>query len=295
MVDFEGYEFFGNGDEPANIRYPKKGELINRLKNYQNNEPISFQIYPNTAVKFSINLITNDNTNIGLIRNTITFYYGDEYKFILSLNSTIIKGNINLSPVIYKFEPSFPGLYQKKIIYTKSSFNFPLNVISISSSDERIIPQLLTDKILPKNKTALIQVNFDPSKAYFIKEDLNHFELNMSNILTYRELYSWKAKEKFFNKLGSTGRTEINANVTITTSIDKGDINFKSFLIKPNLSKKEEINFGLVQIGKPVNSYIEGINPSDKMLLIKLILADDYYADVNNNSMFNEKDRNLLE
>ena len=295
LVDFEGYEYFGNGDEPSNIKYPKKGELFERLKNYESNEPITFPIHPNTAAKFSINLIANENINIGLVKSTITFYYGNEFKFILSLNTTIIKGNINLSPVIYKFEPSFPGLYQKKIIYTKSSFNFPLNIISVTSSDERIIPQQLSDKIVPKNKTALIEVSFDPSKTYFIKEDLNQFELNMSNILTYRELYLWKAKEKFFNKLGSTGRTEINANVTVTTSIDKGDINFKSFLIKPNLSKKEEINFGLTQIGKPINAYVEGINPSDKMLLIKLILANEHFGDVNNNSMFNEKDRNLLE
>ena len=153
---------------------------------------------------------------------------------------------------------------QKKIIYAKISFNFPLNILSVSSSDERIIPKILTDKINPKNRTALIEVIFDPSKTYFIKEDLNQFELNMSNTLIYRELYLWKEKEKFFNKLGSTGRTETNSNVIIKTTIDKGEINVKSFLIKPNLSKKEEIDFGLIQTGKSINTYIEGINPSDK-------------------------------
>ena len=294
-IDFEGYEYFGNENEPSNIKYPKKGEILEKFRNEDNNESISFKIYPNTGAKFSINLITNENEDLNRIKSSITIYYGQEYKIILSLNATIYKGNINLSPVIYKFEPSFPGLYQKKIIYTKSSFNFPLNILSVTSSDERIIPQNLTNIIYPKNKTALIEVNFDPSKTYFIKEDLNQFELNMSNILTYRELYLWKAKEKFFNKLGCSGRTEINANVTITTTIDKGDINFKSFLIKPNIAKKEEIDFGLIQTGKSMNTYIEGINPSDKMLLIKLILANDNFGDVNNNSMFDEKDRNLLE
>ena len=55
----------------------------------------------------------------------------DEIKFYHNkfCKGEIYKGNINLSPVIYKFEPSFPGLYQKKIIYTKSSFNFPLNSV----------------------------------------------------------------------------------------------------------------------------------------------------------------------
>ena len=297
FIDYEGYEYFGNEEDQKKIKYPKKGELLEELQNTENNESVSLKIYPNTAVKISVILFTKDNINEdeNIIKETIVFYYSDEYKFILSLNATIYKGNMNLYPIIYKFEPAFPGLYQKKIIYAKSSFNFPINITSVSSSDERIIPKKLVDTISPNNKTSLIEVNFDPSKSYLIKEDLNQFELNMTNILTYRELYLWKAKEKFFNKMGITGRTEINANVTITTSLDKGDINFKSFLIRPNLSKKEQINFGLTQIGKPVSTYIEGINPSDKMLLIKLVLADENYGDLNNNLIFNKKDRNLLE
>ena len=298
LIDFEEYEYFGNGEEPSIIKYPKKGEIMKILKNTENNEFISFKIYPYTAVKFSINLITGSNINIKNkkdIKSTITFYYGEEYKFILSIEANLHKGNINLSPVMYKFEPSFPGLFQKKEIYSKSSYNFPLNILSVKSSDERIIPKIISDRIYPRNKTEVIHVLFDPSKSSFIREELNQFELNMSNILTYKELFLWKANEKFFNKLGSIGRTEINANVTITTSIDKGDINFKSFLIRPNLAKKEKINFGLVQTGKPMNTYIEGINPSDKMMIIKLILADEKFGDVNDNSMFNEKDRDLLE
>ena len=229
------------------------------------------------------------------IKSTIIFYYGEEYKFILSLEATIHKGSLTASPIMYKFEPSFPGLYQKKDIYLKNSFNFPVYISSVSSNDERIIPQMLNSIVNSKNKTLAVQVNFDPTKTLFIKEDLNQFELNMSKVLTYRELYLWKANEKFFDKLGITGRTEINSIVTIKTSIDTNNINFKSFLIRPNIAKKEEIDFGLVQIGKPMNTYIEGINPSDRMMLIKLILADEVYGDVNNNSMFNEQDKNILE
>ena len=298
LIDFEGYEYFGNAEEPPNIKYPKKGELAEKIKDIENNEPVSFKIYPHTAAKISINIITNPNTNLNLknyIKSTIIFYYGDEYKFILSLEATIHKGSLTASPIVYKFEPSFPGLYQKKDIYLRNSFNFPVYISSVSSNDERIIPQTITNVVLSKNKTLAVQVNFDPTKTSFIKEDLNQFELNMSKVLTYRELYLWKANEKFFDKLGITGRTEINSIVTIKTSIDTNNINFKSFLIKPNIAKKEEIDYGLVQIGKPMNTYIEGINPSDRMMLIKLILADEEFGDVNNNSMFNEQDKNILE
>ena len=295
-LDVEGYEYFGGGEEPSYIKYPKKGKILEKLIRTKNKERVSFKIYPNTAVKISINVITDNNMNINSsneIESSIIVNYGDKYKFIFSLEAIVYKGNMNLSPLVYKFEPSFQGLFQKIKIYSKSSFNFPLYILSIHSSDERIIPQLLTDRILPKNETAIMQVNFDPSRTFFINDD--QLEVNMSNCLTYRELYLWKASEKFFNKLGSTGRTEINANVTISTSIDKKDINFKSFLIKPNLSKKDEINFGLIQVGKPESTYVEGINPSDKMLLIKLVLADENFSEFNNNFMFNERDRNLLE
>ena len=295
-LDVEGYEYFGTGEEPSNIKYPKKGKILEKLIRTRNKERVSFKIYPNTAVKISINVITDNNMNINSnneIESSIIVNYGDKCKFIFSLEATVYKGNMNLSPLEYKFEPSFQGLFQKIKIYSKSSFNFPLYILSVQSSDERIVPQLLTDRILPKNKTTVMQVNFDPSRTFFINDD--QFEVNMSNCLTYRELYLWKANEKFFNKLGSTGRTEINANVTITTSIDKKDINFKSFLIKPTISKKDDINFGLIQVGKTESIYVEGINPSDKMLLIKLVLADENFSDLNNNLMFNEKDRNLLE
>lgn len=295
-MDVEGYEYLGREEEPSYIKYPKKGKILGKLMKSKNKEHVSFKIYPNTAVKISINVITNNSMNINAnneIDSSIIVNYGDKNKFILSLEATIYKGNMNLSPLVYKFEPSFQGLFQKIKIYSKSSFNFPLHILSVLSNDDRIIPQLLTDRILPRNKTAVMQVNFDPSKTFFNNDD--QFEVNMSNCLTYKELYLWKANEKFFNKLGSLGRTEINANVTITTSIDKKDINFKSFLIKPNLSKKDHINFGLVRVGRPEAIYVEGINPSDKMLLIKLILANENFSEFNNNFMFNEKDRKLIE
>ena len=201
LIDFEGYEYFGNAEDPPHFKYPKKGELMEKIKDTENNELVSFKIYPYTAVKISINLFTNPNTNMNLknyIKSNIIFYYGEEYKFILALEATIHKGSLNASPLMYKFEPSFPGLYQKKTIYLKNSFSFPIYIYSITSNDERIIPLALTSIIHSKNKTQAVQVNFDPTKTSFIKDNLNQFELNMSKVLTYRELYLWKANEKFF-------------------------------------------------------------------------------------------------
>ena len=294
LLDIESYEYFGNNVPYQNMSYLSKGDLLQQLKerNKDNNHSISFWIYPNDAVKLSINLFTEDISMEKIIKNEITIYYGDDYKFILALNASILKGNLALSERTYIYEPAFSGLYQKKIIEAKNNYNIPINILSIESNDKRINPKILKTKINPNEKIFLMSVHFDPSKYNEYKKD---FELNMSNVLTYKELYLWKIEDKYFDKLETLGQSIINANITIKTSINVEYINFNALLIKPNLVKKDKINFGLNQIGKATSIYIEGINPSDKMLQIKLILAEDYYSDINNNEMFDINEKNLLE
>ena len=300
LVDFEDYEYFGNKEEDSlNFSYPKKGFLLEKMKkrylNYNKEremEDISFIVHPNTAVKLSINLFSKKINTNKTIKNEITFIYSENYKFVLSLNASILQGNLALSENSYIYEPAFSGLYQKKIIEAKNNYNFPLDILSISSNDKRIIPEKLVDKINPNEKVSLINVVFDPSKYFEFKND---YELNMNNVLTFRELYLWKIENKYFDKLEKSGQNTINTNISIKTSINTEYINFNALLIRPNLVKKEKINFGLNQMGKAVQIFMEGINPSDKPLLIKLILADDYYYDIHNNNMFNSKDKNLLE
>ena len=116
----------------------------------------------------------------------------------------------------------------------------------------------------------------------------------MEKSLTYRELYLWRKNEEYWNDLGQNGKTEINANITVVTSLKTKIINVRSFLIKQNLVKKEEIDYGLVQIGQLIEKNIEVYNPSDSILEMKVFLAPDYYNDINNYSMFNSKDQKEL-
>ena len=64
-----------------------------------------------------------------IIKNEITIYYGDDYKFILALNASILKGNLALSERTYIYEPAFSGLYQKKIIEAKNNYNITINIL----------------------------------------------------------------------------------------------------------------------------------------------------------------------
>ena len=58
LLDIESYEYFGNNAPYQNMSYLSKGDLLQQLKerNKDNNHSISFWIYPNDAVKLSINL-----------------------------------------------------------------------------------------------------------------------------------------------------------------------------------------------------------------------------------------------
>jgi len=63
-------------------------------------------------------------------------------------------------------------------------------------------------------------------------------------------------------------------------------VNVRGFLTKPSLVKKDEIEFGLVQLGESNTTYIEVFNPSDEPMSIQILLAPEEFADIHNNSMF---------
>jgi hypothetical protein len=292
-LNIEGLEYLGNEDFQENMEKLKKNNILENIKDNlirKKNYNTLIMIPSNVAIKISINLLTDFNENMS-IKGKNTIIYNNHYRFVIDNTAKIFKGNINVSPSNYRFEPAFPGLVQSIFIFCKNNMEVPLSLFSVSSNDKRIIPSLLTYEVSPENKTA-IKIIFDPSKTESLKIFMN--AVDFSTILTYKELYLWKAKEKHWNKLGDTGGTEIKANVTLQTSFGKKEISVNSFLIKPNLVKNDMINFGLVQNGKLVNNYLEIFNPSDKVLMVKLVLAPNEYGDINNDEMFNFKDRNLL-
>jgi len=95
----------------------------------------------------------------------IKFYFNKNVFFAINIKSKVIKGNLNITPSIIRFEPAFPGLFQTKLISSKSSYNIPINVKSFKSGDHRFTPVLLTNTIISNNRTEIIKVIFDPSKV----------------------------------------------------------------------------------------------------------------------------------
>ena len=261
----------------SNILRKKENKIIFGGNNY-------IKIFDSSAVKFSLNIL---NSIINEFKTNILFEFSTKKKLNLNLKGIALQGNLNLTPSIVRFEPSFPGLFlEDKIINIKSTYNHYLQIKSIESSNNKIIPKLETNIIFPNDKRILMKVHFNPYNAN-LEEDII-MEMNpMENYITYRELYLWKVKQKLWEE----AKTEINENITIKTDCTKDNIRIRASLAKPSLVKNDQINFGLVQIGKTNEKYINCTNPSDMTMTFKLMLASEEYSDIHNNNMFNNNDR----
>ena len=298
-LDLEGYYSIDRNKSITTYDYSLKGKLPELIKkfnqnqrNNHNNLNLNLTIYPKTALLLSVNIQSKNTKNKTLLEGDIYLSFNNKSGVTISTKVNILIGDFSISPSNIKFEPAFPGLDQSKIIFCRNTYKVPLDIISVSSTDDRIVPILLTNKVETGKKTSIIEILFKPDMNSLIKDYKR--ELDMKKSLTYRELYLWKKNEEYWNNLGQNGKTEINANITVVTSLKTKIINVRSFLIKPNLVKKEEIDYGLIQVGQLVEKYIEGYNPSDSVLEMKIYLAPDYYNDIHNYSMFNLKEQQEL-
>ena len=292
-LDLENYYSINRNNSIIQYDYSLKGKLPEIiLKNRTNSTSLNLTIFPKTAILFSINIISKNNENNTLLEGDLHISFNNKSGIKLSTKVNILLGDFSISPSNIKFEPAFPGLYQSKIIFCRNTYKTSLDILSVSSTDDRIIPKLLTNRVNPGNKISIIKIIFKPDINFLIKDYIP--KINMQKSLTYKELYFWKKNEEYWNILGQNGKTEINANITVVTSLKSKIINVRSFLIKPNLVKKEEIDYGLIQVGQLVEKYIEGYNPSDSILEMRLFLAPDFDNDINNYSMLDLKDQQEL-
>ena len=295
-LGYENIEYLGN-DEPPKYDKTKLANLENNIKNNlkitNKKKKISTEIiiHPCSAIKFSINLNPYFNNNIQA-KGKNTIIYNNNSKFIIDNIADISNRSFDIVQKNIKFEPTFPSLVQSILIEYENTLDINVTIHSVKSSDDRIITTLLEYKSLPNNKSKFLKIVLDPSVDSLLKKYLN--AIDFSKILTYKELYLCKERDKYWNKLRNTGKTEINANITVNTSMGKKIIKVNSDLILPYIIKSTGITFGLVQIGKVKTGYFEIFNPSDQVLAVKLILAPNDYSNINNNEMLSSKEQQLL-
>ena len=132
-------------------------------------DQISFSLPRNSISTFCI-MVTSEQEQE--VTGILKLFFTKSIYFTAFIKSKIIKGNLNITPSVIRFEPAFPGLFQTKLISSKSSYSIPINVKSFKSGDHRFTPVLLTNTIISNNRTEIIKVIFDPSK---VQTDVNNF------------------------------------------------------------------------------------------------------------------------
>jgi hypothetical protein len=265
--------------------------LMNSMSNKANKNPkdrISYIVEQDSYLYVSIIARTSSTESLS-IQGNITIFFDNDVTITINVFAYFITGSLNITPSLIRFEPAFPGLVQSKIVSSKSSFNVSVYLLSITSEDERIFPVVLNSQLDKNVRTELVKITFDPSRVQLDENFMKNKEVNITGnkYLTYRELYLWREKQKLWELLGSQGKTEVNTKVKITTHIQSEIVTVRAFLTKPSLVKKDEVDFGLVQIGEVENKYIDIFNPSDEYMSIQMLLSTDEYSDIYNNTIFN--------
>ena len=308
-IDLENYFSINKNGSKEKYDLSLKGELKNLMEKYtdqseneedndnneidnDDNNNLDLILYPKTAMLLSINIKSDNKNESKTLNGEIHLYINKTSEIILVNQIRILMGDFSISPSNIKFGPGFLGITQSQQIFCTNTYEFTLNILSVSSSDSRLIPKLLTQKVKPGNKMAIIDILFDPGVNSSIRK--YQAEIDMEKSLKFNEFYFWKKSEEYWNELGQNGKTEISADISVRTLFKTKVINVRSFVKKPNLVKKEEIDYGLMQVGHLVEKYIEGHNPTDSVLEMKLLLAPDNYIYSNDYSMFNSKEQKEL-
>eukprot|EP00913_Durusdinium_trenchii_P021621 g20318.t1 len=86
-------------------------------------------------------------------------------KITIRIRYESVLGGLSFSPASLRFEASFPGRVQNRVVAARSTFEQPLQLSAVRSTDSRIIPELLTKTLKPLARTEVVRVYYDPAKV----------------------------------------------------------------------------------------------------------------------------------
>ena len=112
-------------------------------------------VYPKTAMLLSINIKSKNENESKTINGEIHFYVNNSLEIIIMNQIRILIGDFSISPSNIKFGPGFFGITQSQQIFCTNTYEFTLNILSVTSSDSRLIPKLLTHKVKSGHKIAI--------------------------------------------------------------------------------------------------------------------------------------------
>eukprot|EP00743_Colponemidia_sp_Colp-15_P008375 GILK01009097.1.p1 GENE.GILK01009097.1~~GILK01009097.1.p1 ORF type:complete len:1946 (-),score=334.09 GILK01009097.1:26-5863(-) len=193
-------------------------------------------------------------------------------RFVGQIQYESLNGSVRFSPELLTFESSFAGHARNGSITAYSTYNRPVTVVDIASSDCRIIAVPTNVTLVPLVSLEIAQVFFDPSrkpdasarpKAEERLTDLSTFDAP----LTARDIQQWKSRKQ---KMDSADGL-IHAELTVYTDvIVKSVIQVQAALSRPALVQSESLDFNRTHVGTVVDRFITVHNPSESPLVVQL-------------------------
>lgn len=268
-------------------------------------EPSEFMIPPNSIVYYNVEI---DNPVYSKTCNDFTSYIhliGVQFNnFSIPVSYQLHQGDMTILPSEgIKFPPSTPGLIHRREIKVKSTFDNPIFVKSVSTSDpNRIFAKIVSSVVEPHSEKAIVEVAtvvFDKINPFLKLNNLlmdhfnsnlimNHQKLDNGNslpVLTYFDVVAWYVEESEWRQQEIMNKTVSNLQVNINTNVNQNiQIPVKTSIIRPKLVAIDEYVFNKIEVGTEKRGKITIHNPTPFPLEVSFYIASSDYL----NSIINE-------
>ena len=196
----------------------------------------------------------------------------------ISVKYVTLQGSLTFSPVILRFSPSFPGVVLRKAIHAKSTFDAPLTIRSIASSDLRLTATLTNFTLIPGVKVQVGYVELDVSK---MDEQDDYMSAAGAGAVVpgaqvdRAELQLLVRRRQRWSSLMARGAHDLRAALAVSTDVvAKSTVAVRSTLIWPKVASSLQLAFGLAQAGGTVPAYVSVRNRADRPIWVELVEQD---------------------
>mgnify|MGYP001240721403 FL=1 len=189
-----------------------------------------------------------------------------------------VQGSLNFSPVILRFSPSFPGVVLRKAIHAKSTFNAPITIHHIASSDPRLTATLTNTTLHPNVKVQVGYVELDVSKMDEQDDYMSAWGAGAvvpGAQVERAELQLLVRRRQRWSSLMARGAHDLRAALAVSTDVvAKSTVAVRSTLIWPKVASSLQLAFGLAQAGQQVPAYVSVRNRADRPIWVELVEQD---------------------
>ncbi|KAL6067249.1 hypothetical protein QOT17_009046 [Balamuthia mandrillaris] len=203
----------------------------------------------------------------------------------IPVNFHSVQGSLTITPPLIRYDqPAFPGRVLNKTISAKSTYGRAIQILSVTTSDPRLVPILTHNTLEPNTKVEIGYILFDPSKVPAEDNYLSELDTSAQTELSkFREplnrqdLQALQRREQIWKRLteneeASNGIVEVRGSLTVNTDVIMGyTLAIRAQLVKPSVVTTPTIDFSLTQVGFAAQHNIGLVNPSDHPLHVQLL------------------------